>query len=172
MAHSTEKLLNLPLFSALREAWQQGYDLNHFKKDCLAGLAVCIVAIPLAMALAIAAGATPQQGLYTVIIAAPIIALLGGSRLSVSGPTAAFIIILFPVIQQYGMPGLWLATFMAGVMLVLMGVAKLGRFIEFIPYPVTVGFTSGIGVVIASLQIKDFLGLLSLKPNLLHLLNE
>lgn len=159
MGFFTEKNFNIPLFKGLSDSLQQGYQLNNLKNDCLAGLATCIVAIPLAMALAIAVGATPEQGLYTVIIAAPIIALLGGSRLSVSGPTAAFIIILFPVIQQYGMQGLWLATMMAGIILVFMGIAKLGRFIEFIPYPVTVGFTSGIGIVIASLQIKDFLGL-------------
>lgn len=159
MSTFVEKHFNFPLFRALRDSLQPGYQFIDLKRDCFAGFAVCIVAIPLAMALAIAVGATPEQGLYTVIIAAPIIALLGGSRLSVSGPTAAFIIILFPVIQQYGMKGLWLATMMAGIILVFMGVAKLGRFIEFIPYPVTLGFTSGIGVVIASLQIKDFLGL-------------
>lgn len=159
MSFLIDKFFNFLPLSELRKSWYGSYQLKNLKSDCLAGLAVSIIAIPLAMALAIAVGATPQQGLYTVIIAAPIIALLGGSRFSVSGPTAAFIIILFPVIQHHGMQGLWVASIMAGIILVLMGVAKLGRFIEFIPYPVTIGFTSGIGVVIASLQVKDFLGL-------------
>ena len=151
--------VQFPFMTALRETWQQGYKLRDFKKDCFAGLSVTIIAIPLGIALAVAAGATPVQGLYTIIIGAPIIALLGGSRLSVSGPTAAFIIILYPIVEEFGIKGLLLATFMAGIILVCMGLARLGRFVEFIPYPVTVGFTSGIAVVIASLQIKDFFGL-------------
>ena len=101
----------------------------------------------------------PQYGLYTVIIAGAVIALGGGSRVNISGPTAAFVIILLPITQQFGLGGLLLASTMAGVMLLAMGLGGLGRFIELVPYPVTIGFTAGIGVVIATLQLKDLLGL-------------
>jgi len=111
------------------------------------------------MALAIASGVPPQYGLYTVITAGLIIPLLGGSRYSVSGPTAAFVVILLPVVKQYGLSGLLLATFMAGIILVLMGVMRLGRYIEYIPESVTLGFTGGIAIVIAILQLKNFFGL-------------
>ena len=114
---------------------------------------------PLSMALAIASGVPPQHGLYTAVVAGIIIALTGGSRFNISGPTAAFVVILFPVTQQFGLSGLLMATLLSGVILVLMALFRLGRLIEYIPLPVTLGFTSGIGIVIATLQIKDFLGL-------------
>ncbi len=149
----------LRLFSALREVLAEGYRLSQLRSDLLAGLTVGIIAIPLSMALAIASGVAPQYGLYTAIIAGFLIPFCGGSRYSVSGPTAAFIVILYPVAQSYGLSGLLVATLMAGVILVIMSLARLGRLIEYIPEPVTLGFTSGIAVVIATLQIKDFFGL-------------
>lgn len=149
-----------PLFaSAVREAWRLGYSWKQLRGDIFAGLTVGIVAIPLAMALAIASGAPPQYGLYTAIIAGFIIAVTGGSRFNISGPTAAFVVILLPITHDYGLGGLMIATIMAGVMMFAMGITGMGKFIEYIPYPVTMGFTAGIGVVIATLQIKDFLGL-------------
>ncbi len=137
----------------------KGYTSTDLRADLMAGLTVGIVAVPLAMALAIASGVPPQYGLYTSIVAGALIALSGGSRYSISGPTAAFVVILLPITEQYGLGGLLLTTVMAGVILVVMGIAKLGQLIQFIPYPVTTGFTAGIAVVIATLQIKDFLGL-------------
>jgi SulP family sulfate permease len=125
----------------------------------LAGIAVGIIAIPLAMALAIASGVAPQYGLYTAIIGGFVIALTGGSRFSISGPTAAFVVILYPIAQRYGLAGLLLATFLSGLILIAMAYARLGRFIEYIPQSVTLGFTGGIAIVIATLQLKDFLGL-------------
>lgn len=125
----------------------------------MAGLVVGIVALPLSMALAIASGVPPQHGLYTAIVAGGLIALLGGSRVQVSGPTAAFVVILAPIAAKFGIGGLLLASMLAGLLLIVAGMAGLGRLIEFIPYPVTTGFTSGIAVVIATLQVKDFLGL-------------
>ena len=125
----------------------------------MAGMTVGLIAIPLAMALAIASGVAPQYGLYTAIIGGLVIALTGGSRFSVSGPTAAFVVILFPVTQKFGLSGLLVASLMAGAILVILALGRLGRLIEYIPEPVTLGFTSGIAVVIATLQIKDLLGL-------------
>lgn len=125
----------------------------------LAGIVVGIVALPLSMALAIAIGMPPQFGLYTAIVAGSSTALLGGSRVQVSGPTAAFVVLLLPIVNQHGPAGLMLATAMAGGLMFLMGLARLGRLIQFVPYPVTTGFTAGIGVVIATGQVKDFLGL-------------
>lgn len=153
------RVFPLPVFSALRESLQRGYSIRVFRGDLLAGLTVGIIAVPLSMALAIAVGAPPQHGLYTAIIAGAIIPLTGGSRFSISGPTAAFVVILLPITSLYGVGGLLLTTVMAGVILMVMGIARLGRLIQFIPYPVTVGFTSGIAVVIATLQLKDFFGL-------------
>lgn len=118
-----------------------------------------IVALPLSMALAIATGVPPQHGLYTAIIAGTVTAALGGSKVQISGPTAAFVVILAPIAAQYGMAGLAVATVLAGLMLIGLGMLRLGRLIEFVPYPVTTGFTAGIAVVIATLQVKDFLGL-------------
>lgn len=149
----------LPFGTALRDKLRGGYDLGKLQADLLAGITVGIVAVPLAMALAIGSGVPPQYGLYTAIVAGLLIALTGGSRFSVSGPTAAFIVILHPIAEKYGLGGLVTAGFMAGVMLIGMGVARMGKLIQFIPYPVTTGFTTGIAVVIASLQLKDFFGL-------------
>ena len=151
--------LSVKPFSALKDSFRNGYTSHHLTKDIIAGLTVGIIAIPLSMALAIASGVPPQHGLYTAIVAGIIIALTGGSRFNISGPTAAFVVILFPVTQQFGLSGLLMATLLSGVILVLMALFRLGRLIEYIPLPVTLGFTSGIGIVIATLQIKDFLGL-------------
>ncbi len=153
-----------PLFAALRQTLREGYSLNALRGDVAAGVTVGIIAIPLAMALAIAVGVAPQHGLYTVLLAAPLIALTGGSRFNISGPTAAFVVILLPITQQFGVGGLLLCTLMAGVILIAMGLARLGRLIQFIPYPVTLGFTAGIGIVIATLQVKDLLGLQLSQP--------
>ncbi|MCB0377516.1 MAG: C4-dicarboxylic acid transporter DauA [Bdellovibrionales bacterium] len=147
------------LCTALISRLEEGYSKQDFYSDVLAGAIVTLVAIPLAMALAIASGVPPQHGLYTVIIGGFAIALFGGSRLQVSGPTAAFVVVLFPVVQKFGLGGLLLSGFMAGLILMTMGFARMGRLIQFIPYPVTTGFTSGIAVVIAVLQVKDFFGL-------------
>lgn len=149
----------IPLFSAVIQSLQAGYSRNALRGDLLAGVTVGIIAIPLAMALAIAVGVPPQHGLYTVLIAAPLIALCGGSRFNISGPTAAFIVILLPITQQHGLGGLLLCTLLAGLILLAMGLLRLGRLISFVPYPVTLGFTAGIGIVIALLQVKDLLGL-------------
>lgn len=145
--------------SALKEVLNEGYSIKYLYRDIMAGLTVGIIAIPLAMALAIASGVPPQYGLYTAAIAGILIPLTGGSFYSVSGPTAAFVVILYPVAQQYGLSGLLIASLMAGLVLVLMSIGRLGRLIEYIPEPVTLGFTSGIAVVIATLQVKDFFGL-------------
>jgi len=153
-------LFSLRLAHALRESCvQERYSGPRLAKDLMAGATVGIIAIPLAMALAIASGVAPQYGLYTAIIAGFLIALTGGSRLSISGPTAAFVVILYPIAQKYGLGGLLLATLMAGVMMLAMAYARLGRLIEYIPEAVTLGFTGGIAVVIATLQVKDLLGL-------------
>ena len=152
--------IDSPLFaSAFRSLWRDPYKISDFGSDILAGVTVGVVAIPLAMALAIASGVPPQYGLYTSIVAGALIALTGGSRVNISGPTAAFVVILLPVTRMYGLGGLLVATVMAGCILVGMGIARMGKLIQYIPYPVTTGFTSGIAVVIAVLQIKDFLGL-------------
>jgi SulP family sulfate permease len=145
--------------AALRAVLREGYSRADLRADLLAGLVVGVVALPLAMALAIAVGAPPQHGLYTAIVGGFVIALLGGSRTQVSGPTAAFIVILAPIYTRHGMTGLLLSGALAGVLLVLMGLLRLGRLIEFIPYPVTTGFTAGIATVIATLQVKDLFGL-------------
>jgi len=145
--------------SALRKTFRDGYRAADLRADLLAGTVVGIVALPLSMALAIACGVAPQHGLYTAIVAGAVIAILGGSRVQVSGPTAAFVVILAPIVTRHGLGGLMLASLLAGVFLMLMGVLRLGRLIEFVPYPVTTGFTAGIAVVIAVLQLRDFLGL-------------
>lgn len=153
-------LFSLRIGNALRETFAEGpYDRQALTGDLLAGMSVGIIAIPLSMALAIASGVAPQYGLYTAIIAGFLIALTGGSRFSISGPTAAFVVILYPVAQKYGLGGLLLASVMAGGLLVLMALMRLGRLIEYIPEAVTLGFTAGIAVVIATLQVKDFFGL-------------
>ncbi|QOJ14178.1 MAG: C4-dicarboxylic acid transporter DauA [Planctomycetia bacterium] len=143
---------------ALRTALGR-YGVSDLRSDVLAGLVVGVVALPLSMALAIASGVPPQFGLYTAIVAGAVTALLGGSMRQVSGPTAAFVVLLVPVTQQFGPGGLMLATLLAGIILVGMALARLGRLILFIPFPVTTGFTTGIAIVIASMQLKDFFGL-------------
>lgn len=159
MAKRRRSKFSIPIFSGIRAAWQSGYGLADLRQDILAGLTIGTVALPLSMALAIATGVPPQHGLYTAIVAGAIIAITGGSRYNVSGPTAAFVVILFPIVQQYGLGGLLIATMMAGLILVILGLARMGRLIQFVPYPVVLGFTAGIAVVIASMQIPDFLGL-------------
>ncbi|MEW6430933.1 MAG: C4-dicarboxylic acid transporter DauA [Myxococcota bacterium] len=151
--------LGLRPAAALREVLAGGYGRKDFVADVLAGIVVGVVALPLAMALAINSGVAPQHGIYTAIVAGAVVALLGGSRAQVTGPTAAFIVILAPIASQYGLGGLMLATVMAGFFLVAMGLLRLGRLIQFIPHPVTTGFTSGIAVVIAATQVDKLLGL-------------
>lgn len=151
--------LRVSVAIGLRRALAEGYGRSQLRADVLAGIVVGLVALPLSMALAIASGAPPQHGIYTAIVSAFVIAPLGGSRVQVSGPTAAFVVILSPITTQFGLGGLMLATVIAGLMLAFMGLARLGRLIEFIPYPVTTGFTAGIAIVIATIQVKDFLGL-------------
>lgn len=148
-----------PLFFALRQSLAAGYSLQALRGDISAGITVGIIAIPLAMALAIAVGVPPQHGLYTTLIAGALIALTGGSRFNVSGPTAAFVVILLPITQTFGIGGLLLCTLMAGLILIAMGLLRAGALLQYIPYPVVLGFTAGIGVVIATLQIPDLLGL-------------
>ena len=135
------------------------YDRGQFGRDLTAGVIVGVVALPLAIAFAIASGVTPDRGLWTAIIAGFLISALGGSRVQIGGPTGAFVVIVYGIVQKHGVDGLTVATLMAGVMLVVMGLAKLGAAIKFIPYPVTTGFTSGIAVIILTSQVKDFLGL-------------
>lgn len=143
------------LISALRE----GYSLSIFRADAIAGFTVAVVALPLAMALGIASGASPDKGLITAVVAGFLISTFGGSRLQVGGPTGAFVVVIFNVIAQHGFDGLLIATFMAGAILILAGVLRLGELIKFIPHTVIIGFTAGIAVIIASSQVKDFLGL-------------
>ena len=147
------------IFELFQKGEGRGYSLAALGKDCVAGLTVGVVAMPLAMAFSIAAGGSPAQGLYTAIAAGFVISLLGGSRYQIGGPTGAFVVIIFGIIARHGMAGLTVATLMAGLMLIIMGLTGLGRFIRFIPYPVTTGFTTGIGLLIFSQQIKDFFGL-------------
>lgn len=159
MSHRAHLFSLRPGHALIEACRHEPYGRKHLLKDVLAGITVGIIAIPLAMALAIASGVAPQYGLYTAIIGGFVIALTGGSRLSISGPTAAFVVILYPIAQHYGLGGLLLATLMAGGLLVLMALLRLGRLVEYIPEPVTLGFTAGIAVVIAGLQLKDFFGL-------------
>ena len=135
------------------------YDRSQCLADITAGLIVGIVALPLAIAFAIASGVSPDRGLWTAIVAGFLISALGGSRVQIGGPTGAFVVIVYGIVQKFGVDGLIVATFMAGVILVIMGVARLGSVIKFIPHPVIVGFTSGIAVIIFSSEVKDFLGL-------------
>ena len=137
----------------------QHYSKKQFTKDLMAGLIVGIVALPLAIAFAIASGVSPEKGLFTAVIAGFIISALGGSKVQIGGPTGAFIVVVYGIVQLYGVNGLIMATFMAGVMLIAMGFARLGAVIKFIPHPLIIGFTSGIALIIFSSQIKDFLGL-------------
>lgn len=135
------------------------YDAHQFTRDLMAGLIVGIVALPLAIAFAIASGVSPEKGLYTAIIAGFLISALGGSRVQIGGPTGAFVVIIYGIVQRYGVDGLMVATMIAGVILILMGLFKFGSIIKFIPHPVIVGFTTGIAVIIFSSQVNDLLGL-------------
>jgi SulP family sulfate permease len=137
----------------------EGYSFDRFRRDAIAGLTVAIVALPLAMALGIASGASPDKGLVTAVVAGFLISALGGSRAQVGGPTGAFVVVVFNVIAQHGYDGLLLATLVAGFLLIIAGYAKLGALVKFIPHPVVTGFTAGIAVIIASSEVKDFLGL-------------
>lgn len=143
------------LFSTLKN----GYDKQTLVQDLLAGVIVGIVALPLAIAFGIASGATPEAGILTAIVAGFIISFFGGSKVQIGGPTGAFIVIVYGIIQDYGMSGLAIATFMAGAFLILMGILHLGIIIKYIPYPIVVGFTSGIALTIFATQIKDLFGL-------------
>ena len=134
------------------------YDMNKFMSDFIAGIIVGIIALPLAIAFGIASGVTPQQGLITAIVAGFLISFFGGSNFLIGGPTGAFIVIVAGVVSQYGMQGLIIATIMAGVFLVIMGLCRMGAIFKFIPYPIVVGFTSGIALTIFSTQMKDFFG--------------
>ncbi len=149
----------IPLGYALKKSLQNGYSFKTFKSDAIAGLVVSLVALPLAMAFSIAVGLPPQHGLYTSIVAGMMVPLLGGSSVQVTGATAAFVIIVASIISKHGLHGLMIAEIMAGFFLIAMGVAKLGKYINYVPYPVTMGFTSGIAILIATLAINDFLGL-------------
>ncbi|MEJ1159405.1 SulP family inorganic anion transporter [Prosthecomicrobium sp. N25] len=143
------------LITTLRE----GYDVGRLVSDVIAGLTVAIVALPLAMGIAIASGTTPDKGLFTAVVAGFIISALGGSRFQIGGPTAAFIVVVYRTIETQGYDGLVLATFLAGLILVAVGYLKLGTYIKYIPYPVTIGFTAGIGITIFVSQVADLLGL-------------
>lgn len=142
------------LFSVMKN-----YTKEQFIKDIIAGIIVAIIALPLSIALAIASGVNPERGLYTAIIAGFLISFLGGSRIQVGGPTAAFVVIIYGIIQQHGFDGLVIATILAGIILIIMGLLRLGSLIKFIPYTITTGFTAGIAISIFAGQIKDFLGL-------------
>lgn len=142
------------LFSTLKT-----YNRKQFTTDLLAGIIVGIVALPLAIAFGIASGVTPEKGIITAIVAGLIISLFGGSKVQIGGPTGAFIIIIYGIIQQYGFEGLTIATLMAGVFLIMFGVLHLGTIIKYIPYPIVVGFTSGIAITIFTTQVKDLFGL-------------
>ena len=135
------------------------YNRKQFSRDVLAGIIVGIVALPLAIAFAIASGVTPEKGLITAVVAGYFISVFGGSRVQIGGPTGAFIVVVYGIVQTYGVHGLIIATFMAGIMLVIMGIARMGTVIKFIPHPLIIGFTSGIALIIFSSQVKDFLGL-------------
>ncbi|HEY4641451.1 MAG TPA: SulP family inorganic anion transporter, partial [Thermoanaerobaculia bacterium] len=138
---------------------REGYTREALTRDVIAGIVVGIVALPLALAFAIASGVPPERGLYTAIIAGFLISALGGSRVQIGGPTGAFVVIVYGIVAKYGYEGLVLSTMLAGIILVVMGLARMGALIKFIPYPVITGFTSGIAVIIFSSQVKDFLGL-------------
>ena len=151
----SERKLEPKLITVLKK----GYNFSLFTKDLTAGVIVGIVALPLAIAFAIASGVKPEQGLYTAIIAGFLISAFSGSRFQIGGPTGAFIVVIYGIVQQYGYDGLAIATFLAGLLLITMGVTRLGVVIKYIPYPVTVGFTTGIALIIFAGQIRDLLGL-------------
>ena len=150
----TQKLFAPKLFCDMK-----GYTKNQFLSDLIAGLIVAIIALPLSIALAIASGVSPEKGIYTAIVAGFVISLFGGSRVNISGPTAAFATIVAGIVAKHGIEGLVIATIMAGIILILMGLLRVGSLIKYIPHTITVGFTGGIAVTILIGQIKDFLGL-------------
>ncbi|WP_303850626.1 SulP family inorganic anion transporter [Seleniivibrio woodruffii] len=147
------------LIPQIYDCFKEGYDSRRLMKDTMSGVTVGIVALPLAIAFAIASGVKPEQGIFTAIIAGFIISLLSGSRVQIGGPTGAFIVVVYEIVVKFGYNGLAVATMLAGIMLVAMGAVKLGGVIKFIPYPMTVGFTSGIALIIGTTQIKDIFGL-------------
>src|SRR5690554_2214854 len=154
---------------AILEAKKAGLlQSKHWLNNVISGIIVGVVALPLAMAFAIASGAKPEQGIYTAIVAALIVSVFGGSRLQIAGPTGAFIVILAGITAEYGFVGLQIATMMAGVILLLLGLARMGSIIKFIPAPVIVGFTSGIAVIIWISQWKDFFGLPAIPAGHFH----
>ena len=154
MQYSLKEVFSPKLFHTLRH-----YNKGQLAQDALAGIIVGIVAIPLAIAFGISSGVGPTEGLVTAIIAGLLISVFGGSKVQIGGPTGAFIVIIYGIIQQYGLSGLMIATVMAGILLIFMGLARLGNVIKFVPYPVIVGFTAGIAVTIFSTQMNDFFGL-------------
>ena len=138
---------------------KQGYNLSRFKQDVSAGMTVAVISIPLSMALAIASGVSPAQGLYTAIVAGFFIALFAGGRYQIGGPTGAFAVLIFTVLQNYGYQGLLMSMLITGSVLIIAGLLKLGTYIKYIPYPVVLGFTGGIGLLLITTQFKDLLGL-------------
>jgi len=151
--------MNQVFYPKLLSVLKQGYSRQQLTKDVFAGIIVGIVALPLAIAFAVASGVSPEKGLVTAIIAGLIISLLGGSRVQIGGPTGAFIVIVYGIVQTYGLGGLLISTILAGIILVIMGLLKLGSLLKFVPHPLVVGFTSGIALVIFTTQVKDALGL-------------
>jgi len=152
---SFAELFTPKLVTLLRE----GYTAANFRADALAGLTVAIVALPLSMAIAIGSGLSPDKGLFTAIVGGFLISALGGSRFQIGGPAGAFIVLISSIVERHGYDGLVLATLMAGCMMIAAGYLRIGTYIKYIPFPVTVGFTAGIGVIIFASQIKDLLGL-------------
>lgn len=142
------------LFSVMKN-----YNKDQFVKDLISGIIVAIIALPLSIALAIASGVSPEQGIYTAIIAGFFIALLGGSRVQIGGPTAAFVVIICGIIEKYTFTGLVIATILAGIMMIIFGLIRAGNLIKYIPYTITTGFTAGIAVTLVVGQFKDFFGI-------------
>lgn len=160
MSHLKNILLaRFPFASALRESMSEGYNLTRFKRDAAAGFIVSLIALPLSMALAIAIGLPPQHGLYTAIVAGFIVAILGGSRVQVTGPTAAFVVILAPIVAEHGLRGLIWCQILAGIFLLIFAAVKAGKLISFIPYTVITGFTAGIALILGVISLNDLLGL-------------
>src|SRR5690606_14178776 len=149
------ELFTPKLVTVLRE----GYGMADLRADAIAGLTVAIVALPLSMAIAIASGVGPERGLYTAIVSGFLVSLLGGSRFQIGGPAGDFIVLVASCVHRQGLDGMLLATFMAGFFLLAIGYLRLGTYIKFIPYPVTIGFTAGIGIIILSSQLRDLFGL-------------
>ena len=156
---ATPVSLGRELLPKLVTTLREGYGLAALRADAIAGLTVAIVALPLSMAIAIASGVSPAQGLFTAIVGGFLVSALGGSRFQIGGPAGAFIVLVAATVAEHGVDGLLLATAMSGILLLAVGFLRLGTYIKFIPFPVTVGFTAGIAVIIASSQVKDFLGL-------------